>query len=94
MAVTELVRVHTAKKPDKNYVENPAIVKVAKLALILADKDTDIDTKCLCVKALEIFEYITPEEATQLLMYRTNLERFFDDIEDDEDDKQDTATPS
>ena len=84
MAVTELIRVHTAKKPDENYVEDPAIVKIAKLALILADKDTDIETKCLCVKALERFEYITKKEATQLLMYRTELERFFDDKDDSE----------
>ena len=76
MARAEISRIHTARKPDENYIEDPAIVKVAKLALILADKDTDIETKRLCVKALERFEYITPEEATQLLFYRTELERF------------------
>lgn len=84
MAVTDFNRVRTAKKPDENYIRDPKIVKIAKLALILADKDTDIETKYLCVKALERFEYITKEEATQLLLYRTDLERFFDD--DDEDD--------
>ena len=42
----------------------------------MADKDTDIETKRLCVKALERFKYITPEEAAQLLFYRTELERF------------------
>lgn len=76
MAKTEKAKIYTAIDPDKNYVEDPAIVKVAKLVLILADKDTDIETKRLCVKALERFEYITPEEATQLLFYRTELERF------------------
>ena len=76
MARAEITRIHTARKPDENYIEDPAIVKVAKLALILADKDTDIETKILCVKALERFEYITSEEATQLLFYRTELERF------------------
>ena len=76
MARAEITRIHTAIKPDENYIEDPAIVKVAKLALILADKDTDIETKRLCVKALERFEYITSEEATQLLLYRTELERF------------------
>ena len=78
MAVTDFNRVRTAKKPDENYIADPAIVKVAKLALTLANKDIDIETKCMCVKALERFEYITKEEATQLLMYRTELERFFD----------------
>ena len=76
MARAEITRIHTARKPDENYIEDHAIVKVAKLALILADKDTDIETKRLCVKALERFEYITSEEATQLLLYRTELERF------------------
>ena len=76
MARAEITKIHTARQPDENYIEDPAIVKVAKLALILADKDTDIETKRLCVKALERFEYITPEEATQLLFYRTELERF------------------
>ena len=76
MARAEISKIHTARQPDENYIEDPAIVKVAKLALILADKDTDIGTKRLCVKALERFEYITPEEATQLLFYRTELERF------------------
>lgn len=76
MAKTGKAKIYTAIDLDKNYVEDPAIVKVAKLVLILADKDTDIETKRLCVKALERFEYITPEEATQLLFYRTELERF------------------
>ena len=42
MAIVEVTRIPTANKPDKNYIEDPNIVKVAKLALILADKDTDI----------------------------------------------------
>ena len=90
MAVTELVRIHSAKKPDENYIKDPAIVKIAKLALILADKDTDIETKCLCVKAMERFEYITPEEAKQLLFYRKDLEDFT--IHDDEDTEDDGTT--
>ena len=76
MARAEITKIHIARKPGENYIEDPAIVKVAKLALILADKDTDIKTKRLYVKALERFEYITPVEATQLLLYRTELERF------------------
>ena len=87
MARAEITRIHTARKPDENYIDDPAIVKVAKLALILADKDTDIEAKRLCVKALERFEYITPEEATQLLFYRTELERFRSHDEDSENDR-------
>ena len=87
MARAEITRIHTARKPDENYIEDPAIVKVAKLALILADKDTDIETKRLYVKALERFEYITSEEATQLLFYRTERERFSTHNDDAESDR-------
>jgi hypothetical protein len=83
MAKAKVTRIHSTNKPDKNYIEDPVIVKIAKLALILADQDTDIETKCLCVKAAERFEYVTKEEATQLLLYRTELERFM--THDDED---------
>ena len=76
MAITEVKKIHMANKPDGNYIEDPKIVKVAKLALILADKDTDIETKRLCVMAAARMEYITKEEATQLLLYRVELERF------------------
>ena len=76
MAITEVKRIHTAKKPDGNYIEDPQIIKVAKLALILADKDTDIEEKLLCVKVAERYGYITGEEAKQLLLYRAELEGF------------------
>ena len=78
MAITEVKRIHTANKPDGYYIEDPQIVKVAKLALILADKDTDIDEKLLCIKIAERYGYITGEEAKQLLWYRTELEGFMD----------------
>lgn len=78
MAITEVKRTHLVNKPDGNYIEDPAIVKVAKLALILADNDIDTESKLLCLKAAERFGYITAEEATQLFMYRTDLERMTD----------------
>ena len=76
MAITEVKRNHTANKPDGNYREDPKIVKVAKRALILADKNTDIEEKLLCVKVAERYGYITGEEAKQLLLYRAELEGF------------------
>lgn len=79
MANAKLSRIPSAKKPDENYIKDPAIVKVAKLALILADKETDVETKRLCVMAAMRMEYITKEEARQLLLYRVDLERFGDD---------------
>lgn len=78
MAITEVKRNHTANKPDGNYIDDPQIVKVAKLTLILADKDTAIDEKLLCVKVAERYGYITSEEAKQLLLYRAELEGFLD----------------
>ena len=87
MARAEITGIHTARKPDENYIDDPVIVKVAKLALILADKDIDDETKRLCLKAAERFEYITKEEATQLLFYRTELERFRTHDEDSENDR-------
>ena len=83
MARAEVTRIHITRKPDENYIEDPVIVKVAKLALILADKDIEDETKRLCVKAAERFEYINKEEAAQLIFYRSELERFRS--HDDED---------
>ena len=76
MTSAKVTRIPTAKKPDENYIEAPVIVKIAKLALILADKDTDIETKRLCVMAAMRMEYITREEANQLLLYRVELEKY------------------
>ena len=78
MANAEVTRIPAARKPDENYIEDPVIVKIAKLALILADKDTDIEEKLLCVKVAERYGYITGEEAKQLLLYRAELEGFMD----------------
>ena len=49
MAITEVKKIHTAKKPDGNYIEDPKIVKVAKLVLILASDEVDIEEKRLCL---------------------------------------------
>ena len=76
MENAEVTRIPTARKPDENFIKDPAIVKVAKLALILADKETDVETKRLCVMAAMRMEYITEEEARQLLLYRKMLEDF------------------
>ena len=81
MAKAEVTRIPTARKPDGNYIEDPVIVKTAKLALILADKDTDLETKRLCVMAAMRMRYITREEADQLLLYRVDLENFRDESE-------------
>ena len=48
------------------------------MTLTIPDRDVDNEFKLLCLKAPERFGYITAEEATQLFMYRTNLERMTD----------------
>ena len=65
---------HAAKKPDGTYVDDPKVVKIAKLALILTDNNVDEDEKRLCVKAAERFGFITEEEGRQLLFYRGRLD--------------------
>lgn len=65
---------HTAKEPDGVFVDEPKVVKIAKLALILTDNNVDEDEKRLCVKAAERFGFITEEEGRQLLFYRGRLD--------------------
>ena len=76
MANAEVTRIPTAKKPDENYIEDPVIVKIAMLSLILTDKNTDYEIKRLSVMAALRMKYITEEEANQLLLYRTQLEEY------------------
>lgn len=76
MTSAKVTRIPTAKKPDENYFEDPKIVKIAMLSLILTDKNTDLETKHLCVMAALRMKYITEEEANQLLLYRVELEEY------------------
>ncbi len=76
MTSAKVTRIPTAKKPDANHFEDPKIVKIAMLSLILTDKNTDLETKRLCVMAALRMKYITEEEANQLLLYRVELEEY------------------
>ena len=40
---------HTAKEPDGTYIDEPRIVKVAMLGLILTDENVDEREKLVCV---------------------------------------------
>lgn len=64
---------HTAKVPDGSYVDEPKVVKIAMLGLILTDDNVDEYEKQLCVKAVERLGFITEEEGRQLLFYRGRL---------------------
>ena len=76
MTSSKVTRIPTARKPDDNYIDDPKIVKIAMLSLILTDKNTDYEIKRLSVMAALRMNYITEEEANQLLLYRTQLEEY------------------
>lgn len=76
MTSAKVTRIPTARKPDENYIDDPKIVKIAMLSLILTDKNTDYEIKRLSVMAALRMKYITEEEANQLLLYRTQLEEY------------------
>ena len=76
MANAKVTGIPTARKPDENYIDDPKIVKIAMLSLILTDKNTDYEIKRLSVMAALRMKYITEEEANQLLLYRTQLEEY------------------
>ena len=76
MTSAKVTRIPTARKADENYIDDPKIVKIAMLSLILTDKNTDYEIKRLSVMAALRMKYITEEEANQLLLYRTQLEEY------------------
>lgn len=47
MTSAKVTRIPTAIKPDENYIDDPKIVKIAMLSLILTDKNTDFEIKRL-----------------------------------------------
>ena len=75
---------HTAKEPDGSYVDEPRIVKVAMLALILTDDNIDEEEKQLCVMAARRLGFITEEEGRQLLFYRGKLKEIRDRYNEDD----------
>ena len=76
MTNAKITEIPTANKPDENYVDDPKIVKIAMLSLILTDKNTDFEIKRLSVMAALRMNYITEEEANQLFLYRVELEDY------------------
>jgi len=73
---------------SRTIAEEPKIVKVAKLGLVLADKSVDPLTKRCCVKAAYRVGTLTNEECTQLMMFIDELERFLEEISENIEDKE------
>lgn len=69
---------------ENNEVEDPKIIKIAKLALIIADKETEATDKLLCIKLAVRMGYITKEEGAQLFAYRPELEEFMEETTEGE----------
>lgn len=72
-----------AKTTSLRAGEEPVVIKIARLALILADKDYDTGTKQLCIKAAERMGYITAEEANLFHLLRMELENPADNDEEE-----------
>lgn len=66
------------KKGSNIYDEtaDPKIVKLARLILILMDKNVDKATKVGCTKLAILNKTITQNEAVDLLMYMPELRDF------------------
>ena len=79
MAITEIKREHTAN-PDA--IEDPKIVKVAKLALILADTSIEPGVKNACLRLAVKQGFITEAESKQLALYRSELENLLSQEEE------------
>ncbi len=80
MAIQEVKRIPTAN-PDS--VEDPKIIKIARLAVILADKAMDQVTKSSCLRLAVKTGIITKEEADQLALYQAELEAMLIDDEEE-----------
>ena len=59
--------------------DEPNIVKIAKLVLLLTDKSVDTDTKLGCLKLDINNNLISQDEAMELLMYLPDLKDFMED---------------
>ena len=82
MTIQEVKREHTA---DVNAIPDPKIIKVAKLAIVLADREVEDTTKVTCLRLAVRTGIVTEEEAKQLLMYRKDLEEVLNHEDQEED---------
>ena len=76
--MADIIKLNSQAVPEshKEEVEDPKIIRIAKLALIIADKETEDIDKLGCIKLAVRMGYITKEEGAQLFAYRPELEEF------------------
>lgn len=72
--ITNIIPCDTLPNVVEVEFDEPRIVKVAKLSLILADSSVDAETKRACLMLATKLGYISKEEATQLATHQSELE--------------------
>lgn len=82
--MADVIKLSSAKVPThhESEVVDPAIVRIAKLALILADKNIEPVDKLGCIQVGIRMGFLTKEEAMYLQMYTPELEAFKTEMED------------
>ena len=73
--VTNLVAYRSTPDIEVTF-DDPKIIKIAKLTLILADSSVDMATKRSCLRLAVKMGYITSTEADVLAHHRKELESF------------------
>lgn len=79
--MADIINLQATVRPviQKNPEEESKAMRIAKLALILADKDTPLDEKHICIKIGVHQGFITKEEAEEFKASITELTHFMDD---------------
>ena len=81
--ITNLQAFKPVSAPEEK-AEEPKVVRIAKLALILADKSVDDIDKAICIQVGLRTGFLTEEEAESLLAYREEIENFLETSEEEE----------
>lgn len=82
------VKVTPVRRTD---AEDPNIIKIAKLALILADDNLDSETKECCIMAGVRMGFLTKSDSAYLKMYLGDLKSFKEELASatsDDDDEE------
>ena len=74
----------TATTTPADPAMDSKVLRIAKLALILADKESDPRDKVMCVKLSVRQGILTEEKATELLAHRSEIETFMEEPKSEE----------
>ena len=74
--ITNLNSTALPKDIPESSEDEPKIVRVAKLALILANKETPMEDRFMCLKLAIRMGFLTKEDAVLLWANRAELEDF------------------